>query len=464
MERIVTSFVNALRKRGVRVSPGESLDAVHALALGGLEGREAVRALLRLTLVKNVNDIPAFEEVFDCFFSSGQCRVPGIQPADLMGALIHIVEGEQLKAEAHRQPKEEGPAFVVDEEVTAEDLENLLGMEESDDDSGGPEITVQLDGYRAKMEAPSPSDYAMKAPPTVAFHQGLNKSMVEPFTAEEMADMQEVVGRMLVRIRKDVQRMKEEESRGKLHVIRTLQKNYRHNMVPFLLSLRRKRKEKPRLVVFCDVSYSVSHATRFMLLLLHTLQNRVMDVRSFVFNRELAEITDMLRNMPVNCLIETLDKGEIVNLDDNSDFGNVFLTFKKKFLEGMRGKPAIIVMGDARNNFNEANEWALAEIREKAGYMLWLTPEERETWKRGDCLMELYGSYCDKVEVVRDVDGLSRVVEELFHTLYDQHDVRAWKRRRPAPKEEEPYDYRTYYSRGSDGAAPSFDPNVRRQW
>ena len=187
MERIVTSFVNALRERGVRVSPGESLDAVHALALGGVAGRESVRALLRLTLVKNAHDIPAFEEVFNCFFSSGQCRVPGIQPEDMMGALIHIVEGEQLKAEAHRQHKEEGPTFVLDEEMTAEDLENLLGMEESDDDSDGPEITVQLDGFRAKMEAPSPSDYAMKAPPTVAFHQGLNKSRVEPFTAEELA-------------------------------------------------------------------------------------------------------------------------------------------------------------------------------------------------------------------------------------------------------------------------------------
>jgi uncharacterized protein with von Willebrand factor type A (vWA) domain len=309
-----------------------------------------------------------------------------------------------------------------------------------------------------------PSDYYMQAPPTVAFHQNWNKSKVVPFTPEELADMQEVVGRMIVRIRKDVQRMKEEESRGKLHVIRTIQKNYRHGMVPFLLSLRRKRKEKPRLVVFCDVSYSVSHATRFMLLLLHTLQNRVMDVRSFVFNRELAEITDWLRNMPVNCLIETIDKGEIVNLDDNSDFGNVFRTFKEKHLESMRGKPAIIVMGDARNNYNEANEWALEEIREKAGYMLWLTPEERETWHRGDCLMDLYGSYCDRVEVVRNVDELSRVVEDLFLTLFDHRDTRVWKKRRPEPKVEEPYDYREYYTRKGKGAAPAFDPDVRRKW
>jgi uncharacterized protein with von Willebrand factor type A (vWA) domain len=463
MERIITRFVAALRERGVRVSPGESIDAVRALALGGLGGRESVRALLRLTLVKNVNDIPAFEEVFDRFFSRSGQVPPGLDPVDLLGALIHIVEGEQLKDELHRHHKEEGPTLLVDEEITEEELQNLTGLEESDEDAEGTEIQVQLDGFRGKKESAVPSDYYMKSPPTVAFHQTWNKSTSLPFTPEELADMQEVVGRMLVRIRKDVQRMKEEESRGRLHVIKTIQKNYRHGMVPFLLSLRRKRKEKPRLVVFCDVSYSVSHATRFMLLLLHTLQNRVMDVRSFVFNRELAEITEWLRNMPVNCLLETIEKGEIVNLDDNSDFGNVFRVFKEKHLESMRGKPAIIIMGDARNNYNEANEWALEEIREKAGYMLWLTPEERDTWERGDCLMELYGSYCDRVEVVRNVDELSLVVEELFHTLYDHHDTRAWKGRRHEPKAEEPYDYRTYYTKKS-GATPAFDPDVRRQW
>ncbi|MBT0665102.1 VWA domain-containing protein [Geobacter pelophilus] len=463
MERIITRFVTALRERGVRVSPGESLDAVQALAFGGLSGRDSVRALLKLTLVKNVNDMPAFDEVFDWFFSRSQCNPLDIDPGEFLSAMIHIVEGEQLKAEEYRTREKDDPLLIVDEEATAEDLENLLGLEESDDDGAGAEIMVQLDGFRGKMAAPEPSDYYLKSPPTVAFSQGANKGRVVPFTPEELADMQEVVSRMLVRIRKDVQRMKEMENRGKLHIIRTIQKNYRHGMVPFLLSLRRKRKEKPRLVVLCDVSYSVSHATRFMLLLLHTLQNRLMHVRSFIFNKELAEITPMLRNMPVNCLLETIDKGDIVNLDDNSDYGNVFKSFKERHLENMRGKPAIIIIGDGRNNYNEANDWALEAIREKAGYLLWLTPEERDIWQRGDCQLDLYGSYCDRVETARDVDELSRLVEDLFHTLFDHNDTRAWQHRRQERKVEEPQDYRTYYTRHS-GAQPAFDPDVRRQW
>jgi uncharacterized protein with von Willebrand factor type A (vWA) domain len=466
MERIITRFVTALRERGVRVSPGESLDAVCALALGGVEGREQVKALLRLTLVKNAADMPAFEEVFDSFFSGREPCAAGLDPVDLLAALIHIVEGGQLKAEEHRTREADDP-LLVDEDVDPEDLADLLDLAASDDDTAGAEIMVQLDGYRGKMDAPLPADYYLQSPPTVAFNQNQGGKKQLVFTPEELADMQEVVGRMLVRIRKDVKRMKEMEKRGKLHVIRTLQKNYRNGMVPFLLSLRRKRQEKPRLIVFCDVSYSVSHATRFMLLLLHTLQNRVMAVRSFVFNREIVEITDLLRNMPVNCLLETMDKGEIVNLDDNSDYGNVFDSFKKKHLENMRGKPAIIIMGDGRNNYNEAQEQALEEIREKAGYLLWLTPEERDLWQRGDCLMELYGSYCDKVETVRDVDELSRVVEDLFATLFDHHDTRAWKgRQRQAKADEQAAEDVNYYNRPKVNDSPNctqFSPSSK-EW
>ena len=464
MERVITRFVTALRKVGIRVSPGESLDAVHALALGGMESRETMREVLRLTLVKNYNDILKFDEVFDWFFTRDQLNPEGYEVDDFLGALIHIVEGEQLKSEEHRTKERDEPLFMVDDELTEEDLKNLMGLEETDDESGGADLMVQLDGHRDQKKEAAPSEFYMKSPPTVAYNQHQTSRKEAPFTYEEQSEMQEVVYRMLMRIRKDVRRMKEMENRGKLHVIRTIQKNYKHGMVPFLLSLRRKRKEKPRLVVLCDLSYSVSHATRFMLLLLHTLQNRLMHVRSFVFNREIAEITDRLRNMPVNCLLETIDKGDIINLDDNSDFGNVFKRFKEKYLENLQGKPAVIIMGDARNNYNDANEWALEEIREKAGYLLWLTPEDRETWPRGDCLMDLYGSYCDRVEVVKSVDELSLVVEDLFSTLYDHLDTRVWKMRRNESEADETPDYREYYTRGKTGAAPALDPEVRRSW
>jgi uncharacterized protein with von Willebrand factor type A (vWA) domain len=469
MERIITHFVAALRESGIRVSPGESLDAVQALALAGMERRRLTRRLLRLTLVKNVNDIPVFNEVFNRFFSRFQSVDPDVAIPDLLDAAIISMEGEfnyldQLPGDDH---DENGPLLKLDSDINPEDLAELKSLTEIDpDDIDGMEIVVQMKGYRGKAKAPPrPTRRFTQNPLMIALNKSDSTARGITFTPEEQAAMQDVVSRMMLRLRKDMRRMKNDQSRGKLHVIRTIQKNYRYDMIPFQLSLRRKRREKPRLVVLCDVSFSVSHASRFMLLLLHTLHNQLLDVRSFIFNREVAEITEMLANMPVNDLMETIDKGDIVDLDENSSFGQVFLSFKKRYLENLRGRPAFIILGDARNNYDEANDWVLDEIREKARYMLWLTPEDRDTWMRGDCLMDIYGSYCDKVEVVKTVEDLSLVVEDLLRDIYADTAHPIDKKRLREAKAAEVYDSKDYYTRGTSGdSQPSLDPAGRSHW
>jgi uncharacterized protein with von Willebrand factor type A (vWA) domain len=469
MERIIVRFVAALRESGIRVSPSESLDAVQALALVGMEGRRLSRQLLRLTLVKNVNDILVFNEVFNRFFSRFQSVDPDIDIPDLMDAAIIDMEGEfnyldQLPGDDH---DEGGPLLKLDSDINPEDLAELKSLTEIDpDDTDGIEIVVQMKGYRGKAKkAPRPTRRYTQNPLTIDLNKNSSTQMGITFTPEEQIAMQDVVSRMMLRLRKDMKRMKNNQNRGKLHVIKTIQKNYRHDMVPFQVALRRKRPEKPRLVVLCDVSFSVSHASRFMLLLLHTLHNQMLDVRSFIFNREVAEITEMLANMPVNDLMKTIDQGDIVDLDENSSFGQVFLAFKNRYLENLRGRPAFIILGDARNNYDEANDWVLDEIREKARYMLWLTPEERDTWMRGDCLMEIYGSYCDKVEVVKTVEDLSLVVEDLLRDIYADHAHPIDKKRLREAKEAEVYDSKDYYTRGtSGGSQPGFDPAGRSGW
>jgi uncharacterized protein with von Willebrand factor type A (vWA) domain len=469
MERIITGFVAALRKSGIRVSPGESLDAVQALGLCGMSSRKSTRQLLRLTLVKNVNDIPVFNEVFNHYFSRYQFIDPESNLPELMDAALTEMEGEfnylnQLPGDDH---DDAGPLLKLDSEINPEDLAELKSLTEIDpDDTDGTEIVVQMKGYRGKAKkAPRPTRRYTQNPLTIELNKSNATQSGITFTPEEQIAMQDVVARMMLRLRKDMKRMQSNQNRGKLHVIKTIQKNYRHDMVPFQVALRRKRRQKPRLVVLCDVSFSVSHAARFMLLLLHTLHQQMLDVRSFIFNREVAEITEMLANMPVNDLMETIDQGDIIDLDENSSYGQVLLTFKKKYLENLRGRPAFIILGDARNNYGEANDAVLDEIREKARYMLWLTPEERETWSRGDCLMELYGAYCDKVEVVKTVDDLSLVVEDLQRDIYADKAEPIDKKRLHAAQAAEVYDSKDYYTRGTSGTTEfEFDPDARSHW
>ena len=264
MERIVTRFVATLRESGIRVSPGESLDAVQALGTCGMRSRKISRALLRLTLVKNVNDFAVFNEVFDRYFSRFQFVDPEDDLLTLMDAAILEMDGEftylnELKDDHDDEP---GPLIKIDSEVNPEDLAELKSLTEIDpDDTDGTEMQVHMKGYREKAKKPPrPTRRYVQNPLTIELGKGNSYESSVTFTAEEQAAMQDVVSKMMLRLRKDMKRMKNNQNRGKLHVIRTIQKNYRHDMVPFQVIMRRKRREKPRLIVLCDVSFSVSHA------------------------------------------------------------------------------------------------------------------------------------------------------------------------------------------------------------
>ena len=69
MDQAINRFVCLLKRNGIRISPSESVDAMQALTHAGLDRRETVRAVLRSTLVKDLHDLAAFDELFELFFT-----------------------------------------------------------------------------------------------------------------------------------------------------------------------------------------------------------------------------------------------------------------------------------------------------------------------------------------------------------------------------------------------------------
>lgn len=69
MDTVINGFVGVLRDGGLRVSPAESLDALHALKQTGLGEREVVKDTLRATLIKDTHDTDTFDRLFDLYFS-----------------------------------------------------------------------------------------------------------------------------------------------------------------------------------------------------------------------------------------------------------------------------------------------------------------------------------------------------------------------------------------------------------
>ena len=166
-------------------------------------------------------------------------------------------------------------------------------------------------------------------------------------------------------------------------------------------------------MVLCDVSDSVRNVSRFMLQFVYSLQDLYSRVRSFIFVSELGEITQLFEEQEINEAIEQSLTGSIINVFAHSDFGRAFRSFHRDHIAAVNNKTTVIVLGDARNNYNLPHEWVLKEIRQRAKQLIWLNPENRLTWGFGDSEMDRYLPYCDLVEECRNLNQLYRVIDRL---------------------------------------------------
>ena len=112
MEARILEFAALLRRHGLRISPAESLDALSALQSTGLPSRITVKDVLRATMVKRSSDLPAFDEMFDLYFSAlgDAIRESTEQAAQAAGASLADYQQllEQLEEMLRKRQEQQG--------------------------------------------------------------------------------------------------------------------------------------------------------------------------------------------------------------------------------------------------------------------------------------------------------------------------------------------------------------------
>ena len=96
----------------------------------------------------------------------------------------------------------------------------------------------------------------------------------------------------------------------------------------------------------------------------------------------------------------------------NSDFGKAAEQFKNGYLPTMNHRTTLVILGDGRNNGKDPNAGALEEITRHVRQTICMTPS-RAGAGRSAPRHAVYEPLCDRVEVVRTVDQLAGVAEEL---------------------------------------------------
>ena len=470
MQRKVIEFTNLLRKSGIRVSVAEGIDSFLALEELSIADREVFKDALRSTMVKRGDEIATFDELFDLYWSGfydnlkesfgnlgGQLSEMGIDLESLMKQLAELMQsmdgnldlGELAKALLTQDLSTlENLIREAAEQAGTDRIENMLQVgffsrrtnEQLDLEGAGSQLE-QLAAKMAEMGMGSEEIEAMRQLIQKLLEsmrravknfverelQTRNHDYMEKFrkemlqeksfyhlTEEEIARMREVVSRLAQRIKNVLSIRKKRLKRGKLDLHQTLRRNMARGGIPFEVVYKHRRKDRPKLVILCDVSSSVANVSRFMLQFMYELQEAFTKIRSYVFVSELGEVTSVFKGSDVSAAIEkALDGGDVINVYTRSNFGHAFHDFWKNHLSSIDNRTTVLVLGDARNNYNDPKAWCLRDVHNKAKNVVWLNPESPSAWGFGDSVMDRYMPYCDVVEECRNLRQLSRIVDQI---------------------------------------------------
>ena len=467
---LLARFVAELRAAGLPVSIAETVDAFDALEHIPMSDRDAFKAALAATLVKNQPHHKAFETVFEVFFSSltGEEPAPDegeasaserqgdghaeraasgggdVDPAELMEALYRaLLDGhqDQMRAIARiavsrfggiEPGRPVGGTYYLYRTLRNLDLDALLErlMDEARRDEPGmtpleerllrDELRARLEQFREELKAEIRRRLVADRG-AEAMARTLRKPLPEDIdfmhaTASEMVELRRAIHPLTRKLAARLARRRQQGNVGRLDVRRTIRESLSSGGVPLEPRFRKPHPSKPEIFLICDISGSVAAFARFTLQLIHAMQSQFSRVRSFVFIDAVDEVTEFFEGTGdfADAIHRVNTEAQVVWIDGHSDYGHAFEQFFEQHQRDVTAKTSIIILGDARNNYHASQAWTLQDLRVKARHVYWLNPEPRGYWDTGDSILSDYGAHCDGVYECRNLRQLEAFVSDVI--------------------------------------------------
>ncbi|GII56676.1 hypothetical protein Pth03_50650 [Planotetraspora thailandica] len=445
-------FVRALREAGLPVSPAENVDAAAALTVIDLAERETLREAYAATLVKRPAHRPAFDTFFDLWFPPVISGPYGEEPPrtgdldhagvpELRERLADLLMGEPgepgdpalrefaraMVGRFGRVPAAAGRqswfSFAVLRALSPETLTARLLGRMLEERGGLPEKIARQKISRniAKFQDEVAADVRRR----IAEESGVEKiarSTVKPpidqvdflrVTKAELAQLRREVYPLARRLAARLTIRQRLGHRGRLDFRRTVRASLPTGGVPLETRLRPKRPHKPELVVLCDASDSVSTFSHFTLLLTFALREQFTKVRAFAFVDTVDEITTMFApGADVLDAISRMAQDADISRFGRTDYGRVFEMFAERYGDAVGPKTSLLILGDARSNYQPPALDTLRRLAAQARHAYWLNPEPHGQWDTGDSVATGYGAVVAMREC-RNVAQLAAFIQDL---------------------------------------------------
>jgi uncharacterized protein with von Willebrand factor type A (vWA) domain len=455
MDKRIVEFIQALRTQGVRVSLAESKDAFEAIDHLGSQDREVFRITLLATLVKNSDDIPRFNELFPLFFqaNSPQFENPDeemtyqdarliadalrqftehlrrtlqklmqghpLTPDELsqLDRLVNMDEATEMRHQSWKLRQMEQALRFNEVKKAIEELVRMLeemGMDPAILERLQEQVQSNQTAMREQLKqhiGQKILDNMLRQSPQERADNLYNRPF-NSLTDQDMHLLRKEVTRLAATLRTRLALRLKRARGGQLDVKGTLRTNLKYGAVP--LEIRhRDHTLKPKIVVLCDISTSMRHVSELMLSLLFAIQDQISKTHAFSFIDRLEYISPYFdHHLPQQAISDILQK--MPSGHYNTDLGFCLQNLQHEYLSTLDHHSTFIIVGDARNNYNDPRLETFRNLANRSRSTIWLNPEAPPLWGSGDSDMLKYMPFCSKAFQVNNLTQLADAIDHLL--------------------------------------------------
>ncbi|MDO4542057.1 MAG: VWA domain-containing protein [Bacillota bacterium] len=395
LENNMVTFIHVLRNAGMAVGSSELLDSLQAASLVNMAKKEELYMALAAVLVKSPMDLPLFTAAFESYFVPQANR-----EAQVEEFREHQEEVKNMQTD-----------FIFKEnplELSQEDMDTYAAMPENERQKIRQFVKMTDTGYNVSERHKSWLERSIRG--ALDFYRTHTDQVelvpVEATGQEEIdsvlydiarsidsrqiisKDMQEITGaevkdaiilirrlarRLATRIGRRYKRSAKLES---VDMRRSLRRSLRYGGVMIDLSYRRRRVQKPNIILIADVSGSMTKYSRFFIQLMLGLSEVLPNMRCFAFSDHLAKL-DLRYFDP-----EADDFGQFDGLGDTTNLHTALSEFLTIHDKKLNKRTVVMILSDAKTLEYDATAELLRYIARKTKEILWLNPTDKDEWGR----------------------------------------------------------------------------------
>ncbi|MFN4201500.1 MAG: vWA domain-containing protein [Tabrizicola sp.] len=309
----ITHFARALRRAGLTVGPGRTLDAVNAVAAAGFDRREDFYFTLQAIFVSRPEERATFAQVFRLFW-----RDPRYLD-HMMSLLLPQVHGTQEDRIAEAAEKRAAEAL----------LDGQLPPAPQTDSREGDQIEID-------------------ATATISAEERLKTLDFEQMSAAEIAEAKRMLAKLALPVRPLMTRRTAASTLAvRIDARRTLREAMRLGGEVSDLRHKAPVTRWPNLVVLCDISGSMADYSRMVLHFVHAVANRRGEgwarVHAFTFGTRLTNITRHLKARDVDSALKAAGQ-EAQDWSGGTRIGQSLHAFNRDWSRRVLGQGAVVLL------------------------------------------------------------------------------------------------------------------------